>query len=105
MSVTLSKLVPKGLFRRPNGRSPIVKKGRLIAVVSKHVLFFVYRKIFVGGIAVSTTKAKLTSYFSRFGHITDCIIMVDRDHSKSPQFNESDIDPLSRTKRLRLCNI
>mmetsp|Transcript_44754 Transcript_44754/g.59433 ORF Transcript_44754/g.59433 Transcript_44754/m.59433 type:complete len:182 (-) Transcript_44754:3382-3927(-) len=38
------------------------------------------KKIFVGGIAVSTNKSKLMSYFDRFGTITDCIIMVDRDH-------------------------
>jgi len=36
----------------------------------------------VGGIPISTTKQKLTSYFADYGHITDCIIMVDRDHSK-----------------------
>ena len=40
------------------------------------------KKIFVGGISVTTTKSKLMDYFKQFGTIIDCIIMADRDHSK-----------------------
>lgn len=43
---------------------------------------FFQRKIFVGGILATTAKAKLFNYFSAFGQIEDCVIMVDRDHSK-----------------------
>lgn len=43
---------------------------------------FLCRKIFVGGIAVSTTKNRLINYFEYYGNVIDCIIMVDRDHSK-----------------------
>lgn len=41
--------------------------------------FVVYRKIFVGGIATTTSKAKLIGYFAKYGTIEDCIVMVDRD--------------------------
>ena len=40
------------------------------------------KKIFVGGIAVTTHKHTLVEYFEQFGDIIDCIIMVDRDQSK-----------------------
>ncbi|XP_052175611.1 heterogeneous nuclear ribonucleoprotein 1 [Diospyros lotus] len=36
------------------------------------------RKLFVGGIAWETTEERFTSYFCKFGEITDSVIMMDR---------------------------
>ncbi|XP_057300341.1 heterogeneous nuclear ribonucleoprotein A/B-like [Hydractinia symbiolongicarpus] len=43
-------------------------------------------KIFVGGIPADATKETLTDYFSQFGEVSDCIIMVDNITGRSRGF-------------------
>ncbi|EDO33389.1 predicted protein, partial [Nematostella vectensis] len=35
------------------------------------------RKIFVGGLAISTDSAGLQGYFEKYGEVTDCVLMTD----------------------------
>jgi len=44
------------------------------------------RKIFVGGLHYDLTPADLEKHFSKYGKVTDCVIMKDRDSGKSRGF-------------------
>jgi len=62
------------------------------------------KKIFVGGLPPSVTETEFKDYFSKFGKVTESIIMLDRASNASRGFgfitfeNESSIDQvLSRT--------
>lgn len=44
------------------------------------------RKLFIGGLDYSTTDDGLKEYFSKFGDITDCIVMKFRDTKRSRGF-------------------
>ena len=39
----------------------------------------VRRKIFVGGLSWDTTKESLQGYFSKYGEVSDCVVMKDGD--------------------------
>ncbi|XP_048583374.1 DAZ-associated protein 1 [Nematostella vectensis] len=43
-------------------------------------------KIFVGGLATSTTKEGLHQYFENFGEVTDCVLMTDPTTKRSRGF-------------------
>jgi len=43
-------------------------------------------KIFVGGLSWETSKAALQSYFSQYGEVTDCIVMMNPQTEKSRGF-------------------
>jgi len=45
-----------------------------------------HRKLFVGGLNFDTTSEGLKSYFSKFGDVTDCIVMHDPKTKKSRGF-------------------
>ena len=36
-----------------------------------------FRKLFVGGLSYTTTTDTMRDYFSKFGEITDCVVMTD----------------------------
>ena len=38
-----------------------------------------YRKLFIGGLSYTTTDDKLKEYCSKYGEITECVIMRDRE--------------------------
>jgi RNA recognition motif-containing protein len=58
-------------------------------------------KIFVGGIPADASKETLTEYFSQFGDVSDCIIMVDNMTGRSRGFGfVTFIDPIAVTKVL-----
>jgi RNA-binding protein Musashi len=44
------------------------------------------RKVFVGGLAPDTTNRSLETHFSQYGEIEDCIVMVDKETSRSRGF-------------------
>ena len=44
------------------------------------------RKLFVGGLAVTTQSQDLLRYFSRFGLIEECAVMTDHSTGKSRGF-------------------
>jgi RNA recognition motif-containing protein len=59
-------------------------------------------KIFVGGIPADASKETLTEYFSQFGDVSDCIIMVDNITGRSRGFGfVTFIDPIAVTKVLQ----
>lgn len=43
-------------------------------------------KVFVGGLAQTTTDEKVREYFSRYGTIIDCVVMKDRESNRSRGF-------------------
>ena len=43
-------------------------------------------KLFVGGTSWDTTKESLAAYFSKFGKITDSVIMIDRQTGRPRGF-------------------
>lgn len=43
-------------------------------------------KIFVGGLSWDTTQEKLSQYFSQFGEVVDCILMMDTATKRSRGF-------------------
>uniref|UniRef100_A0A6G3MFR7 RNA-binding protein Musashi homolog 1 (Trinotate prediction) n=1 Tax=Henneguya salminicola TaxID=69463 RepID=A0A6G3MFR7_HENSL len=43
-------------------------------------------KIFVGGLSWDTTQEKLNTYFSQFGEVIDCILMMDTATKRSRGF-------------------
>jgi RNA recognition motif-containing protein len=45
-----------------------------------------HRKIFVGGLAITTSQATLTQYFSSFGKVEDCVLMHNKYTGKSRCF-------------------
>ena len=40
------------------------------------------KKIFVGGLPHNLTDLQFREYFDKFGEVTDCIIMQDKDTQK-----------------------
>ncbi|EDO33402.1 predicted protein, partial [Nematostella vectensis] len=56
----------------------------ILTTLSFVVVFF--RKIFVGGLATSTTKEGLHQYFENFGEVTDCVLMTDPTTKRSRGF-------------------
>lgn len=44
------------------------------------------RKIFVGGVAPSTTEAAFRSYFSQFGKVEDAVLMIDKETGRPRGF-------------------
>lgn len=44
------------------------------------------RKVFVGGLPATITEADFRSYFSRYGTLVDCVVMVDRETGRSRGF-------------------
>jgi len=58
-------------------------------------------KIFVGGIPSEASKETLTEYFSQYGEVSDCIIMVDNITGRSRGFGfVTFMDPISVNKVL-----
>lgn len=43
-------------------------------------------KIYIGGLALETTSESLRAHFSKFGEITDCIVMTDKVSGRSRGF-------------------
>lgn len=44
------------------------------------------KKLFVGGLAWTTTKDGLTDYFSQFGNVVDAVVIMDKYSGKSKGF-------------------
>jgi len=44
------------------------------------------KKIFVGGLSPDTTESEFSNYFSKFGTVTEAIIMMDHDSKRSRGF-------------------
>lgn len=66
-------------------QAPIQMEQSLTDGKSSETDWSVYhRKLFVGGIAFSTTTETLRKYFSTWGILEDCIIMMDK-YSKPPR--------------------
>ncbi|KAG8788548.1 hypothetical protein FRB91_000833 [Serendipita sp. 411] len=57
-------------------------------------------KMFVGGLAPSVTNDTMRDYFSQFGKVIDCTVMVDRDSSRSKGFGFVTFDDQSGAERL-----
>lgn len=45
-----------------------------------------FRKLFVGGINRQTTEEGLREYFSKFGEVSDCVLMKDKETQQSRGF-------------------
>lgn len=43
-------------------------------------------KVFLGGLAQTTTEDQVREYFQRYGYIIDCVVMKDRDTGRSRGF-------------------
>ena len=43
-------------------------------------------KIFIGGLPLSANTQKLSNYFSQFGTVKDCVLMVEKETSRSRGF-------------------
>jgi len=62
------------------------------------------RKIFVGGLHYSTTEAGLRAFYTRWGPVTECVLMTDRLSGKSRGFafvtfaNSASVDEAMRTR-------
>ena len=48
-------------------------------------------KVFVGGLSRETTTVGLREYFERFGDISDCVVMKDRNTNLPRGFEIADI--------------
>jgi RNA recognition motif-containing protein len=57
-----------------------------------------YRKLFIGGLSISTSDEALKDYYSQFGEVVDCIVMRDGATKKSRGFgfvsfaNQTEVD-------------
>lgn len=45
-----------------------------------------FRKLFIGGLSLSTTEEKLRSYFEQWGDLVDAVVMKDRHSNRSRGF-------------------
>jgi RNA recognition motif-containing protein len=45
-----------------------------------------FRKLFIGGLSLSTTEERLRSYFEQWGELVDAVVMKDRQSNRSRGF-------------------
>ena len=45
-----------------------------------------YRKVFIGGLSYKTTDEGLRAFYSQWGELIDCVVMVDKVSGKSRGF-------------------
>lgn len=85
----------QGLFQFPNNQSAPPPPPPMPQEVYDHTSQMRYHqlppaiqstKIFIGGLPVSTSDADLFSYFSKFGPVRECNIIVNRDTGMSRGF-------------------
>ena len=45
-----------------------------------------FRKVFIGGLSYKTTEEGLRAFYSQWGELIDCVVMVDKVSGKSRGF-------------------
>ena len=45
-----------------------------------------FRKVFIGGLSYKTTDEGLRAFYSQWGELIDCVVMVDKASGKSRGF-------------------
>lgn len=49
-------------------------------------MYFLFRKLFVGGLSWETTQENLQRYFGRYGEVIDCVVMKNSESGRSRGF-------------------
>ena len=57
-------------------------------------------RYFVGGLSHSTTSDSMRAFFSQYGKVVDCTVMVDRESGRSKGFGFVTFEDASNTDQL-----